>query len=791
MTKWILSAVLAGLTAALPAATLEIIGENFGAMVYGHRHGKDRVLEMTDSADITGRAKRSADFSLLASDREGNREVALTLKLVRPDGSIVRFDGIPPLKLKKDQMLTRCFRLTLDDTDLAALEAHRDNWNLAVLRIEATFTDPEGNPLPALNDIAAVGFDRGGKPEFPDAKIVPHNGVPTLAINGVYHPGIFGYVGWNWLTARKSVRDFAASGFHLYEIVFQPWTLWKNGRLNVDDLERRLNSQIVSIAAQDPDALIFLRYWLYVPRDWSKFYPDEVIRYDDGSSEIPLLGGPWAHASYASPVWRAQYREMLRGLIARLKKSPYADRIFMVRVGYGNCGEWNSFGYHNNKFPGYSPHMRAAYREWLKKRYGSLDALNRSRKSTYGDWDSVEVPSRAERLAGTGSLLRSPESNCADFYRFFSDYTVELIADFGKTVKDASDGKLLYGVFYGYFLHHLTGTPYHSLDSGHYAMGKLLRQPEVDTVCSPYNYHRRERTISIGMPLESIKLHGKLFLAEMDLPTHLADPAKYHGTAGEHFKYDAAEAKTLTLYRRDYGRVLTWGVGGYWYDFAHHWYEFDAFRKFAHTSARIGREAAAGADLRSTAEVAVILDEESIFSLSPDSGKWASELRETLGCTLESVGVPIDFWLASDLDAAVKRGYKLLIFADWFRPAPELEKSLAGYNGKVLVLAPGNTPEHGISAPTNLSAAEVRAVMEKAGVHRYCEADDLLVYANASYLGVWRPLGSKTAVTVTLPHPAALTDAESGAAVPTDGRSFKLPPAEQPDFRLFRIKSGL
>lgn len=259
----------------------------------------------------------------------------------------------------------------------------------------------------------------------------------------------------------------------------------------------------------------------------------------------------------------------------------------------GNCGEWNNFGYHQNKFPDYSPQMQAAYRMWLKRRYGTLDALNRSWKSSFVDWSLIDIPSRAERLAGEGTLLRtsSGSGNCGDYYRFFSDYTVELIGDFGRTVKEASGGKLLFGVFYGYFLHHLTGVPYHSLDSGHYAMGKLLRLPEVDTVCSPYNYHRRERAISIGMPLESIKHHGKLFLAEMDLPTHLADAEKYHGTAGESFSSDRAEADTMTLYRRDFGRVLTWGTGGYWYDFAHGWYEFDAFRKFIADAARIGRTA--------------------------------------------------------------------------------------------------------------------------------------------------------------------------------------------------------
>lgn len=503
------------------------------------------------------------------------------------------------------------------------------------------------------------------RPGFPKAEVVRRNGVPTLSVNGVFHPGIFGYVGWNWLTARQSIRDFGKAGFHLYEIVFQPWSLWKNGKLDVGELERKLNSQIVSVAAQDPEAMFFLRYWLYVPRDWSKFHPGEVIRYDDGSSEIPLLGGPWAHASYASVLWREEYKRMLRELIARLEKGPYADRVFMVRAGYGNCGEWNNFGYHQNKFPDYSPQMQAAYRMWLKRRYGTLDALNRSWKSSFVDWSLIDIPSRAERLAGEGTLLRtsSGSGNCGDYYRFFSDYTVELIGDFGRTVKEASGGKLLFGVFYGYFLHHLTGVPYHSLDSGHYAMGKLLRLPEVDTVCSPYNYHRRERAISIGMPLESIKHHGKLFLAEMDLPTHLADAEKYHGTAGESFSSDRAEADTMTLYRRDFGRVLTWGTGGYWYDFAHGWYEFDAFRKFIADAARIGRTAVNG-DMRSIAEVAVILDEESVFSISLHSGEWAKQLRETLGCTLESAGAPVDFWLASDLGAAVKRGYRLLVFGE-------------------------------------------------------------------------------------------------------------------------------
>lgn len=795
--KYVLLPVLCLFVNLLPAATLEMTGESFAPMIYAHRNGRGRVLEMSDSSEILSRERRSAGFALLASDREGDREVGLTLKLVWPDGSESAVGEFPPLRLRKDRMLVRQFRLTLDDADLEKLASCDGTYNLLLLRLEAEFAGPDGKPLPALNGTAAVGFDRGMRPGFPKAEVVRRNGVPTLSVNGVFHPGIFGYVGWNWLTARQSIRDFGKAGFHLYEIVFQPWSLWKNGKLDVGELERKLNSQIVSVAAQDPEAMFFLRYWLYVPRDWSKFHPGEVIRYDDGSSEIPLLGGPWAHASYASVLWREEYKRMLRELIARLEKGPYADRVFMVRAGYGNCGEWNGFGYHQNKFPDYSPQMQAAYRMWLKRRYGTLDELNRSWKSSFADWSLIDIPSRAERLAGEGTLLRtsSGSGNCGDYYRFFSDYTVELIGDFGRTVKEASGGKLLFGVFYGYFLHHLTGVPYHSLDSGHYAMGKLLRLPEVDTVCSPYNYHRRERAISIGMPLESIKHHGKLFLAEMDLPTHLADAEKYHGTAGESFSCDRAEADTMTLYRRDFGRVLTWGAGGYWYDFAHGWYEFDAFRKFITDAARTGRAAVNG-DMRSIAEVAVILDEESVFSISLHSGEWAKQLRETLGCTLESAGAPVDFWLASDLGAAVKRGYRLLVFANRFRADPETDRILAGFRGTLLLLGPEEAlPEHAcppgrcLHAPAGLSAGAVRGVLDKAGVHRYGGAENFFVYANASYLGIWQPEGSREACVVTLPAPARLTDAGSGEAVSLNGRSFRLPPSERPRFRLYRVEN--
>ncbi len=776
-----------------PAAKLEIMQESFIDMIYAHRNGKDRVLEMGDSSSVLSASARSAGFALLGSDRDGDREVQIQMELVFPDGSRHGFGEQPVLKLRRDRMLVRNLRLVLDDADVERVMNCSSRYNLTTLRVEAAFSDADGKVLAALNTTAAIGFDRGVRTGFPRAEILPRNGVPTLAVNGEFHPGIFGYVGWNWLPARKSVRDFGEAGFHLYEVVFQPWSIWKGGELSVDEMEKKLNSQIAPLAAQDPDALIFLRYWLYVPRDWAKYHPGEVIRYDDGSSEIPFLGGPWAHASYASPAWRESYKRTVAELIRRLEKGPYADRIFMVRLGYGNCGEWNNFGYHQNKFPGFSPQMRAAYQKFLKKRHSTIADLNANWQSDYGSFEEIEVPGRNERLKGEGAIFRPEQSgNYSDYYRFLSDYTAELCVDFGRTVKEASGGKLLYGVFYGYFLHHLTGAPYHSLDSGHYALRKLLEAKEIDTVCSPYNYHRRDRAISIGMALESIKAHGKLFLAEMDLPTHLADAANYHGTAGQSFGYHQAEVKTMTLYRRDFGRVLTWGVGGYWYDFAHNWYDFAAFRKFLANSARINREAQ-NCDMRSVAECAVILDEESVYRLTLHSGDWAKALRETLGYVLESVGVPIDFYLASDLDRAAAKGYKLLVFANHFREDKRMNEVLESFSGCRLFLEPAAkhacVPAKCIHAPAGIKPAEAREIFRRANVHRYSETDTVQSYANASVVGVWLPEGARETVKITLPRIVEnITDAETGEVVAENSAVAEWKAAAGPHFRLFRIR---
>ena len=46
----------------------------------------------------------------------------------------------------------------------------------------------------------------------------------------------------------------------------------------------------------------------------------------------------------------------------------------------------------------YCPYTLASFRDWLKKKYGDLDALNRAWRTGYGDWEEVEPPRLFDRV---------------------------------------------------------------------------------------------------------------------------------------------------------------------------------------------------------------------------------------------------------------------------------------------------------------------------------------------------------------------------------------------------------
>ncbi len=130
---------------------------------------------------------------------------------------------------------------------------------------------------------------------------------------------------------------------------------------------------------------------------WRKF-PDCHFVYSDGRRHnqpaqytIPMDGKP-------GPCWdHPGARDAAARFIAELAR----------RLGkYRNIWAWNTFqeiGFWPNTAGKlgfcYCPHTLARFREWLRGKYDSLEALNATWQINYGAWDEVEPPRREEPLA--------------------------------------------------------------------------------------------------------------------------------------------------------------------------------------------------------------------------------------------------------------------------------------------------------------------------------------------------------------------------------------------------------
>ena len=490
------------------------------------------------------------------------------------------------------------------------------------------------------------------------------NGVPTLFINGEAYAGA-AYI--TYYTHKNDYASFADMGYKLFSM-----PVFFGGRSinavtgippfgpGIFDVEgeadfSNFDADVDKILTACPDAYIFPRVNMSLPLWWDEQNPDELC--DTGFNGV-------RRTCFSSQKWADETKRMLKEFI---------DHIIGYQLAGGNTEEWISFD-----------------------QVGSIGIRSREAFKKY-------------------ALEKGIEESESEYYAFLSYIVAKSICDFCAYAKELTGSRLVMGAFYGYTLELVKRS------TCHHALKMILESDSVDFICSPvsYDFLRKPMRDHANMtPIDSLKLHGKLYFAENDTRTDLTGPPNdlpYYSSAV--WRGPDREI-TVEIIKMHFARALCHGHAYWWFDMWGHWYDADEYRDLMTKTLVINNESLSK-NLSSSSELALFVDERAYDGIDDSVDvpqKVCYEIRRALG----KMGVPYDIYLIDDFDA-VKDKYKAKIFLVPARTAA-IDKAEQA-SGDYLEI---NESNYGITTD------ELRAFCKKSGIEPYFDCD-AVVYECASY----------------------------------------------------------
>lgn len=627
----------------------------------------------------------------------------------------------------------------------------------------------------------------------PHAEVRMIEGHPALFIKGNAVPP-FAYM--SYFGETRHYREIAAAGIHLYCFPaylgdrginsasgigpFRPPIMPEENRLDYSSIREDFRK----ILEADPRAMVIIRVHLDVPGWWDMKYPGESSLQADGTLE---------RQSFSSPIWREHAGENLRSLVSWLLSSSYAEHLAGIHVAAGFTEEW--FYHFSETFADRSPARRNAFRKWLKEEYRYDPSLLRKA------WGDERVTFENAETADISGSVRNPvwrdpsrEPEVMDAFRFHARTMADNIAFFCGIVKQSSGGRLLTGAFYGYH--------FYVTDSrrGHGALARLLECPDLDYLSSPNVYKREMGEDWAPMAaVQSVLLHGKLWMAENDTRTSLTTllkdsrpeicpPGQYESAVW--LGPPALESSAALLWANS-ARMLSYGYGGWWFDMWGGWFSDPMLLGVLETTNSLYGTASAPLVEEMSPHVCVLADEELHFL---DAG-FGAMTEKTLKnrYSLGKTGAPYDLYLRDDLEILPSSSYRVI----WLMGFPTLTSGesarMRGWleSGKMVVWTDlkgthiHRSPEKHAFHPGRFSwsAGELRSLWREAGVHLYLETDDIC-YAGRGWLGIHTVSGGKKGI--SLPFRARITDPLTGAVIAESDEFFEIS-IKPRSTRLFKV----
>lgn len=540
---------------------------------------------------------------------------------------------------------------------------------------------------------------------FPDARIVDGG---RLAVDGqVVAPIIF----TSSIQTPDRYQAWLKSGVRIFRIVPQGSGSVIPGEgdeeVHFARLIESITTQVTAIHAMDPEAKFILMLDIDMPNDWKEAHPEELIVMSNNERVMPLdpnnhtLG--YLQETPNGQVVLRRMRYCLTQFVKRLEAQPYAHSILGFSLCHGRAGE-NYWGIDVNMsqddhgdwiIPDRFKYVigdvglaaRRSLRDWLRVRYKTKEALAKAWKVEGMDFEDVVNCTKwsnrkiLERLMWhqrpKDRFMFRDEIEEGSFYHDFiqhqNEARAELFIEAGKAIKEASGGKLLVQGYIGYVVPNLTNSPPGAAQhSGHTATRLIFESPYLDYLVSPHFYHLRRAgdPVMAMSTVDSLRLHGKLWVNEFDSRTYLSpiDPKTY------------SQTETLEVFKKEFGYAITKDQGWWWLEFpfalvgkmAPAWFADDKLIRDVAIMKRVYDRYLTLPYAGPSAECAVILNVEQPYytdAYSP-ANTVHSAVCNFLIPRLFKLGPSFDLYSQTDLPKLVEKGwhkrYKLMLFVNSF-----------------------------------------------------------------------------------------------------------------------------
>ena len=523
------------------------------------------------------------------------------------------------------------------------------------------------------------------------AEIRDLGGRPAVFIDGVPYPPYMATI--RTLKDSKEIifdRDYfenlGKSGIKIYFLCCN--TEWLvPGALELFDKEARMLLDAV------PDAYIIPRICMHPPIEWVEAHPEECLTYSDGSRPPVHIFAETYEADYPmqyslmSAKWRSDASVALRELWEKIMALPYAERVIGAFFGAGGTMEW-----YNMLSPArdglsldHSEAFRREFSEYLKETYGTDEALKRAWGIEGATLENPPIPTPQQHYFVNGADRDSLYPPCRmysnnpppppygngtnlgafidfeknrqvyDFYKIWHRGTAMSILAFTRLIKKLTPDRLT-GAFYG-----ALGANDFVTSGNALATYELLTDDSVDFLASPGVYENRLPGGCVGQRemQDSFAINGKMYLVEDDTRT-LAENRFF---MDKYQIYDMTDS--LNVMKREFGRTMCEDVQAWWFDqlIGGRRYKYKEIYDLIKEQQQIAKMLYT-LDRRKGNEIAFIVDEESIHSISFQSTKDSLELFRNY--EMAKVGAPIDLYFHNDMKNPKMPKYKLYVFANTY-----------------------------------------------------------------------------------------------------------------------------